>query len=125
MNSFENFNILIVDDEELLRATLSKILKLNGYKTFEACGGKMALDMIRDNKINFIISDVRMPKGDGISLLKNIKNIRSHKPAIIMTSGFSEYSREYIIKLGAIDLLEKPIDMDLLVSVIEKYRKNN
>jgi len=118
MRKPEDFTILIVDDEERLRQSLKKHFKLDNYNVLTAGGGYEALDIINEKKIDFVISDIRMPEGDGEMLLKKIRELNPKIPMIVMVTGFAEMSKEEAIKGGALDLLAKPIDIDLLEEYI-------
>lgn len=120
----EDFNLLIVDDEEGLREVLVMNFEMSGYNIFQASGGLEAIEIVKSNRIDFIISDIRMPDGDGVSLLEKIREIDPNIPIIVMVTGFAEITREEIIKKGALDLLEKPYDIELLESYIEKHMKS-
>lgn len=71
----EKFNILIVDDEEGIRETLQDFLQSSQFEIRTASSGKSAQQVIESTKIDFVISDIRMPNGDGIFLLSEIKRI--------------------------------------------------
>lgn len=120
----EDFNLLIVDDEEGLREVLVMNFKMNGYNIFQASGGLEAIEIVKSNRIDFIISDIRMPDGDGVFLLEKIREIDPDIPIIVMVTGFAQITREEIIKKGALDLLEKPYDIELLESHIEKHMRS-
>ena len=113
--------VLIVDDEAGIRETLAINLELEGFKTLSASSGSEAIELLKNHAIDFVISDVRMPKGDGITLLKNIKKGDSDIPHIVLLTGFSELSTEEVKQLGAIDLIIKPPNIDLLIELIIKY----
>ena len=117
MRDPKDFNLLIVDDEDGIRKTLSSHFKMDGYNIFTASGGYQALEIVKENRIDFIISDIRMPEGDGEMLLEKVRELNPEIPLIVMVTGFAELSKEKAIEKGALDLLAKPIDLDL----IEKY----
>ena len=113
--------ILLVDDDEDLVDALIYNLNLEDFKSLSASGGMKAIEMINNNKIDFVISDIRMPNGDGIFLLKYIKENRSDNLPILLLSAYTEITREEIQRLGAIDLLQKPADIDIVIGIIKKY----
>lgn len=116
-----DINVLLVDDEENLRESVSINLELDGFKVFTANCGEKAIELLKSTHIDFVISDVRMPHGDGVSLLKYIKEKHPNLPHIVLVSGFAEISPDEVKELGGIDLLSKPFDIDKLVTMIKKY----
>jgi DNA-binding NtrC family response regulator len=112
--------ILIVDDEIMLCDSMADYYKIDGYKVLKAYGGKEALEVLDCNQVDLIISDVRMPNGDGEFLLTEVRKKDAKNPPMVLVSGFSELTREKAKELGAIDLLEKPIDFDSLDRIVEE-----
>jgi two-component system alkaline phosphatase synthesis response regulator PhoP len=123
MSSFspEKYHILIVDDEEDLRESIKINFEMDGYNVHVASGGREALEIVKRQKVDFIISDIRMPDGDGEELLHNVRAHNPELPVIVLITGFSEFSREEALKSGALDLLSKPVDMEKL----EEYVRNS
>ena len=119
MKEHKNFNLLIVDDEEGIRKALRRNFELEGYNVITADSGNKALEIIRSNKIDFVISDIRMPDGDGEMLLIEIKKMNPEIPVVVLITGFSEMTRKDALSKGAFDLLFKPIDIELLDKYIE------
>ena len=110
--------ILLVDDEEELRDLLAFQLEQAGHFVKTASGGDMAFQYILENAIDVIVSDVKMPKGDGISLLQSINKLEGDRPPVIFTSGFGDSNRGKALELGAFDYQIKPITVsDLLESI--------
>lgn len=112
--------ILIVDDEPMLREVFSEMLAGPGLEIKEASGGDEAFQMLQNETFDLVISDVRMPKGDGISLLSNIKNKLPNPPAVILCSGFSDLNSQKAKEMGAVELLEKPFDHDVFNDLVNK-----
>lgn len=113
--------VLLVDDEAGIRETLAINLELDGFKTLSASSGSEAMELLKKHAIDFVISDIRMPRGDGITLLKDIKVLYPDIPHVVLISGFSEVSTDEVKKLGAIDLMLKPPNIDQLVEMIISY----
>ena len=113
--------ILLVDDERDFVAILTQRLTRRNYSVTSAHSGKDALAQLEENKdIEVVILDVKMPGLDGIETLKRIKK-KWPLPEVIMLTGHSTLdSAINAIKLGAYDYLLKPIDIEQLVSKIEK-----
>lgn len=112
--------ILVVDDDEDIRDALIFDLKRRGCFVFEASDGMTALQIARSNKIDMIISDVRMPNGDGIFLLKEIRKNLGSTPILFLATGFADLLEAEALKMGAFALLDKPIDRKKLFALLEK-----
>jgi DNA-binding NtrC family response regulator len=104
----EKKTILVVDNGETIRETLLKILEREGYNVLTSEDGQAALEVIREHKVNLIISDVCMPRMDGNKLLKQAKSILPDVEIILMTGhGKTELGLE-ALKEGAFDFIQKP-----------------
>lgn len=118
--------ILVVDDEEAIRDIMSMHFELEGFIVVKASGGRAALEIIKNQKIDFVLSDVRMPEGDGFSLLKDIKKLFPELPTVLLITGFAEVTREEVIQQGGIDLFQKPPDVEIIIKIIkETYAKRH
>jgi DNA-binding NtrC family response regulator len=93
--------VLVVDDEEGIREAVSINLEVDGFKVVTASGGDEAIELLKKTKVDFIISDVRMPKGDGVSLLKYVKEHYPSLPHIVLFSGYAEVNAEEVKKWAA------------------------
>jgi two-component system cell cycle response regulator len=102
--------ILVVDDDELVRKTLSVLVSTLGYRCQQASDGVEAIKVLKSSKCDLVLSDVIMPNMDGLELLKYI--IRHHvETDVIIATGYNERtSYADVIRAGAIDFLKKPID---------------
>ena len=104
----ERKKILVVDNEETTRETLLKILEREGYQVLTANDGQAALEIIKEQRVNVVVSDVCMPRMDGNRLLKMAKTIRPEVEIILMTGhGKMEMGVE-ALKEGAFDFIQKP-----------------
>ncbi|MEA2029973.1 MAG: response regulator [candidate division Zixibacteria bacterium] len=99
--------VLVVDDEELMRGIIVAFLKRDLYKVMTAKSGNDAIEIIKNNKVAMVISDIAMPEMDGFKLLSYIKEINMSIP-VILISGRNEYSRDEIVATGADDFIAKP-----------------
>lgn len=114
--------VLLVDDDVMLLATVSEVLKSLGYQVVEAVNGEAGLDYYRDHQdeIALVISDIVMPKLGGIEMLQKIREMGSQVPVILMTGyDFSGRSQE-IKQYGDCDLLSKPVSISNLSNLIRK-----
>jgi len=104
----EKKTILVVDNGETMRETLVKILQREGYSVLTAKDGQAALEVLQENKVHLIVSDVCMPRMDGNKLLKQAKAILPDVEIILMTGhGKMEMGLE-ALKEGAFDFIQKP-----------------
>lgn len=117
--------VLVVDDEADIREAIGTYLELEGLDYIEAKSGREALQIITNNKdIKFVISDLRMPNGDGIFLIDELRKIDPVMPFIILVTGHADISKDDAIKKGALDLFIKPPDMDHIIKLIHTALRN-
>lgn len=112
--------ILIVDDEEPIRAIVVQRLTKEGYFCVTANNGKEALNHFYKDNFPLIISDVRMPEMDGIELLKKVKAINPNVMVIIVTAYPEIDLAVEAMRLGAYDFITKPVDLDLVALGVKK-----
>jgi two-component system response regulator PilR (NtrC family) len=112
--------ILVVDDEQGMREFLTVLLEHQGYRVIAASDGEQALQLIAHQPPDLVISDVRMPKVDGIGLLAGIRETHPHLPVIMMTAYASSDSTIQAMRLGADDYITKPFRIDEIRLVVEK-----
>jgi DNA-binding NtrC family response regulator len=110
--------ILIVDDDEMLREMLNDVFTLSGAIVEEAENGKCALEKIRNSKFDAVVSDIRMPGGDGIELAANVQSLNTTKPLMFVCSGFNDMSQAMVNKLDIKKVFEKPFDIDNMVRTV-------
>jgi DNA-binding NtrC family response regulator len=108
--------ILIVEDEDVIRLSLVKLLQRHNYTVSEAVSVTSALRAFNLNQFDLIISDLRLPGGSGVELITLAKEI----PVLIMTSYASLRSAVEIMRKGAADYVSKPFDHDELITAIER-----
>ena len=110
--------ILIVDDEQDILNTLPEVLNKWGHQTFVAANGIEGLKVFRENPLDFVITDIKMPQMDGLELLAHMRKNRPQVPCVVLTGSESpeirnEADREYIFRY-----LQKPFDVNELFAVI-------
>jgi two-component system nitrogen regulation response regulator GlnG len=116
----ENKNVWIVDDDKSIRWVLEKALSIDDIVITGFSDPREVLEKIKQEKPDVIISDVRMPGLDGISLLEKIKQIAPSVPVIIMTA-YSDLDRAVAaFREGAYEFLSKPFDVDEVVSLVTR-----
>lgn len=118
-----NGSILIVDDESNIRETLKLFLKDEGFSADEASDGNEALEMINKKDYDIIITDLNMPKMDGIELIKKASQISPDSFFMIMTAYASVKTAIEALRLGAYDYLLKPIEFEDLLMRIKRLLK--
>ena len=111
--------ILVVDDDQGMREFLEILLIREGYEVISASGGKEALGLCKKHKFDLAITDLKMPKVDGIDVLKSIKEISPETMVILITAYASGETAVAAMKEGAYDYLEKNFDVDDLKAVIK------
>lgn len=109
--------ILVVDDEPDLRDVISSRFELEGCEVTLAENGQSAIDAMKANRFDAVITDVRMPGGNGIELLDAIK-INGDQAAVILISGFTDLALQDALDRGAKALLIKPFDLDDIINVV-------
>lgn len=116
--------VLVVDDDEQLRLALFSTLKHLGHESILAQNAKEALNYLKKESFDLILSDLKMPKVDGIELLKQVKEDRIGTPFVIMTAFGTIETAVQAIKLGAFDFIVKPFNKDTIeriISLIKNY----
>ena len=98
--------LLLVEDDYDVRTTLKDIFSVSGISIVEASNGLEALEALKDFDFDFIITDVQMPNMNGYELLLNLKNLNIQTPVIVLSGG-SKYSKEDLLKAGALAYFEK------------------
>ncbi|MEO5668825.1 MAG: response regulator [Bdellovibrionota bacterium] len=118
MKTPQDFTVLIVDDEELLRESIIFDFKRKGFKVLSAANGTVAFEIFQTNSVDLVLSDIRMPGGDGIFLLKKIHARGGQIPVVIFMTGFSEVAPEDVTALGVRKIITKPFERKELMSMI-------
>jgi CheY-like chemotaxis protein len=116
-------NILVVDDEENIREIISEFLQTLGYNVVEAANGEEAIIACSKTKFDLIISDIRMPKMNGLKLLKAIKTYMPQMPVILMTGYQPTKTQEESLTTKADGYLLKPFSLNSLrQSILKVFR---
>ena len=112
--------ILVVDDELNMRLVLCALLKKEGYEVFAAADGQDALKILKQEDVDVVVTDLKMPKLDGMGLLERMVDQYSATPVIIITAHGTVATAVDALKKGAFDYITKPFEQDDLKNVISK-----
>jgi DNA-binding NtrC family response regulator len=116
--------VLIIEDKESMAQMLKETLELEGYETIVARDGADGIRKIKDTKVDIIITDLKLPKKDGLKVLKESKEENSLIPVIVMTAFGSIETAVTAMKSGAYDFITKPLDTDHLLMLIKRALEN-
>jgi len=116
----KNYNVLIVDDEKNVSQLLEKILIKEGFNTFTANNGSMALSIIDGHHVDMVITDIRMPNMSGIELLERIRKTDPLIKVILITAFATLETALKALRMGAQDYITKPFDLDEVLLAIHK-----
>ncbi len=119
-NPLEGKRILLVDDEDFLREVLCEIFNSHGAITRSAENGIIALDLLKSEKFDAVISDIRMPGGDGLSLAENINTQLDYQPKIFLCSGFNDIPPEKTNTLDVVEIFTKPFSVDKMIDSVSQ-----
>jgi two-component system NtrC family sensor kinase len=115
-----NIHILLVDDENNYRQTLSKRLMKRGFVVDQSASGNECLSLLKEKKVDVVILDIKMPGMGGLDVLRHIKNRFPKTEVILLTGHATTDTGVEGIKSGAFDYLSKPIELDHLVNKIDQ-----
>lgn len=119
--------ILVVDDEKPIREMLKRFLVKKGYEVHDADNGDDALRIVGEQEPCIVLLDIRMPKTDGIEVLKKIKELRPDTGVIMITAVSETAVAEKCMEYGAFDYITKPISLEyleecLLAKMLDFYK---
>jgi CheY-like chemotaxis protein len=123
-NLFLGKSILVVDDEIDLREIIASEFQYLGADVFVAGSILVAQDILKDQKIDLVISDIRMPGGSGVELLDFVKKNPNSKTAMILISGFADFSIQEALIKGVDGYISKPFQLDDIISSASKCLNN-
>ena len=119
-------NILIVDDSESVRELIMLTLESGGYNVEPAVDGADAMSFLNRSNIDLVITDLNMPKMDGIQLTREIKKADGFKnvPVILLTTELPNAKKEEARAAGAIGWIVKPFPQQKLLDIVNRLLKN-
>lgn len=124
MNSaIEGLNILLVDDDIDLREIIKQELEYCGAAVSEAENGQQAFTLNNQQKFDIILSDIRMPIEDGLTLTRKVRSLNSPSPIIFLMTGYSDFPASEAYSLGVEGFINKPFDLDNVLSDFRRILK--
>ncbi len=116
--------ILVIDDEKSIRYSMKDIIEYEGHQVEEASDGVMGFEMIEENDYDLVFCDIKMPKMDGIEVLRKSLEKKFTKFCMISGHGNIETAVE-CLKMGAVDYIEKPIDLNKLIGILNEHKDDD
>lgn len=113
------FQILVVEDDGELRELFCSVLIENGYRALPAADGLDAFDVLENNHIDLVVTDVMMPRMDGFSLVRNLRSSLYTMPVLIITAKESASDKREGFRAGTDDYMVKPIDVNEMIWRVE------
>ena len=110
--------ILVVDDEDLIRDTISTHLELEGAVVTQAADGLEAYKLVLNNNYDLILTDIRMPKCSGVELLEKIRGAKIKTAPVVFMSAFTDISQTRAKELGAKGMFAKPENINFLKEML-------
>ncbi len=115
--------VLLVEDDEMARRSLKRVIDKEGYETIIASDGEEGLNLFRSEKPAIVLTDIRMPRIDGMEVMYTVKDI-SPSTEIILITAYGDYDTAILaLREGALDYLKKPVDLDQLILSLGRARE--
>jgi CheY-like chemotaxis protein len=119
----EDFGILVVDDEADVRETLSEMIGGLGYQVMAAENGAEALERIKTEKVDLVITDLSMPKMNGLELIVHAKRINPHIPIAVISAFGNVENTTFALTRGAFNFISKPFKISQVKELIRKGKR--
>jgi DNA-binding NtrC family response regulator len=119
----ENVKVLVVDDDRRMVKTICDILKTEGIETTAAFSGEEAVEIVRTEKPDCVLMDIRMPGIGGIEALRMMKQLDLHLPVVLMSANATGEQTEDAKRNGAYSVLTKPIDLQQVLSFFSLFKR--
>jgi DNA-binding response OmpR family regulator len=111
--------ILVVDDEAHVRELLSSFLKDQGHEVLEARNGAQALQLVKQESPDLIFLDIYMPGSHGLDVIRQLRELNSLVPVVMITGGEDDKVAVDLLLEGATDFVRKPLRLDYIARVVE------
>jgi len=115
----EGFVVAVIEDEEIIRKSVTMNLELEGFEVVTAADGEAGIQLVNERKPDIIIMDVMMPRKDGLQTCRELRTSGISTPLILLTARSSEVDKVLGLDLGADDYLAKPLRVQRVTSVDE------
>lgn len=112
--------VLIVDDQEMMRDSLAATLSREGHEVVAAHDGQAALNRLTERRFELMLTDLKMPRVNGLELLGEVKKVRPDLPVILMTAFATVQTAVEAMRLGAYDYIQKPFDGEELKLLVDR-----
>ncbi len=116
----DGFRVLFVDDEEELVGAVVERLELRNIDAAGATSGEQALALLEKNSFDVVVLDVRMPGLGGLDVIKRIKSSYPNLEVVLLSGHGSSEDVNEGLRLGAVDYLQKPVDLDVLIQILRE-----
>ena len=118
-SEFDSQKILVIDDEDIVRESMAIYLEDSGYEMIEAADGRQGVELFCEFNPDLVLCDLRMPKMDGLEVLKTITELSPDTPIIMISGAGQIHDVVEALRLGALDYLVKPLsDMAVLQNAV-------
>ena len=115
--------VLVAEDEQALARSLTRLLAGAGYEVVTACDGHSAVEALKNQEFNVVLSDIQMPGMTGLDLLRTVREHDLDVPVVLMTADPRIETAAQAVELGALQYLVKPVPVDTLFKAIERATK--
>lgn len=125
MHKLTGFKILVVEDDPDLNEIICDFLNSENAVTTSATNGHNALEILKEQKVDFILSDIQMPIMDGFEMITRLLSSGTAQPPILFATGQSKLTEAAAQRIGATGLIYKPFSKDALIQTIVKILKDS
>jgi two-component system response regulator AtoC len=120
MTDSKTYRILVVDDEPLVRWSISRALQQAGYETNAAASAEEGCEKLKDSHVDLVITDMKLPKMDGFSVISTAREADPNCLAIMMSAFGDESTRQKVEQFSIDTFIDKPIHLPELVSTVSR-----
>lgn len=113
-------NLLIADDDTAFRETLCGVFETRGFRTLAASDGDEALEIVRQEAVHVLLTDMHMPRMDGLEMLRRVKRLRRTIPSILLSGDVDEKLERAARQADAISVLHKPVRFEDVTRVVRQ-----